>query len=169
MKKLLLISAGFYLLMLSASQTVKAQSIAMVSAKTVISAPYSRANYEINAKSVRNFTRNYKGVENPQWSVLENGSSICTFLSDGIRYRVYYSKKGKWLHTISGYEESKLPREVRSLVKGSYYDYSIFYVNEVLIPGGKTVYLVQIQGEKDLKILRITEDGMETIQEMTKL
>jgi hypothetical protein len=55
------------------------------------------------------------------------------FSKDNIDTRVYYSKKGRRLATIRDFTEENLPKDIRHLVRSTYYDHSIFRVSEVTV------------------------------------
>lgn len=149
MKKYILVAACCY--GLSAFATVHAQTGPVL--------------YEINIKSVRDFLRSYPAAENAQWHNVKEGGSMCRFTLKGIGYRIYYSASGAWQGAICSYGEKLLDREIRATVKREYYDYSITFVDEMQLPEQQKVYLIQVQNEKELKILRVTDDAMEVIQE----
>jgi len=110
----------------------------------------------INTKAVKNFSRNYKN--NAAWFEITDGY-IAIFNEGGIKTKVYYDKKGRLVGQIRSYEEDKLPRDVRHLVKSRYYDFHINYVNE-LTALNTTVYLVKIEDSKSFKTIRVTDGEM---------
>ena len=93
---------------------------------------------------------------------------MCTFFLNGTLNRSYYDINGRWQCTIATYQEPQLPKSIRQIVKQVYYDYAISYVNEISLAENRTVYVVQVQDEKKLKILRIADDQMEVVEEIEK-
>ncbi len=125
-------------------------------------------NY-VNIKAIRNFKKAYKGIDDTQWWLLQEGGYVCRFTFKKSLNRAFYDKKGNWLYTVTGYTQDKLAREIRAMVRRAYYDYDISYINEINMPGDVTVYIIQIQDEKTLKLIRICDGEMEIIQEILKL
>ena len=121
----------------------------------------------INAKAVKNFTKNYKEAANAGWFVIKDGY-LAEFKQDGITTKVYYDPKGRWIGNVRSYFEDKLPRDIRHLVKSHYYDYNIFYAQEVTVAGGITVYLVKIEDKTSLKTIRIQDGEMDEFEVLKK-
>jgi hypothetical protein len=69
--------------------------------------------------------------------------------------------------TISYYDEKKLPDEIRSIVKSTYYDYSITCVEEIHIDS-KIIYIVHMQDDKTWKNVRICDGEMEIVEDFDK-
>lgn len=127
---------------------------------------------ELNIKAVRSFTKDYKNVTDAKWSKLNKGFSIVYFAMDGIQTSVLYDKEGLCEWVRRDYSEDKLSREVRHRVKSTYYDFSIYCVNEITI-NGITAYIVAIEDktsrdETFWKIIKVVEGEIETIKEYSE-
>jgi len=122
---------------------------------------------DVNSKAVRNFVRTHKNVFNEKWYKLPGGF-VARFLINDVDYRVDYDKKGNWFSTIRTYDESKLPKDIRHVVKSSYYDYSIILVREIERPSATFTYVVLLEGKTELINLRITNDEMDEWQKFKK-
>jgi hypothetical protein len=120
---------------------------------------------EINTKALKNFTATYKKTPDAKWFKLDN-EFVAYFTSDGIKTRVFYDKKGNFEGLVRGYPEDKLPGEIRSLVKSTYYDFSIYHVNEVYA-NGITAYLVKISDNISWKTIKVIDYEMEEMEVMT--
>ena len=118
----------------------------------------------VNAKAVKNFSRNYKNTA--AWHEITDGY-MAVFNEGGIKTKVYYDKKGRLIGQIRSYQEDKLPRDIRHLVRSTYYDFHINYVNE-LSALNTTVYLVQIEGKTSFKTIRVGDGGMTETQAFDK-
>ena len=120
--------------------------------------------YKINFKAVSDFKNTYKNISGEIWETSENGS-VVRFISSSVRTLNAYDKKGRWLHCIRYYDESKLPENVRARVKSNYYDYSITSAQEISLSRGNKipVYLVNIAYNDDHKTIRVCDDEMEEI------
>ena len=77
-----------------------------------------------------------------------------------------YDKKGKLLYSVYRYDATELPADVKSLVKREYYDYDIAGVEEVRTPENRnSVYLVHVQNDSKLKLIRIYDGETELVKE----
>jgi hypothetical protein len=122
---------------------------------------------DINTKAVRNFIRDYKNVSDAKWVKLDNGFSFVFFSLNGIYTRLLYNKKGDCECLIRDYFEDKLPREIRHLVKSTYYDFSIYHINEVTT-NGKTAYIIKMEDKTTWKTIRVADNEMEVREEFLK-
>src|SRR5438309_9686049 len=78
-------------------------------------------------KAAREFWKKYGEGKNESWYKLEAGF-LAEFSETSIKYKSVFDRKGNWLYSIKEYSEKELPKEVRDLVKGAYYDYTIGWV-----------------------------------------
>jgi len=121
---------------------------------------------EINARALKEFSKTFKSAANATWYEIKGGF-IAKFEKDGITTRVDYDRKGRWVATLRIYAEANLPRDVRHLVKSTYYDYSISLVQEVTV-GDKTAYLVKIEDADTLKTIRVVDGEMDVYEDYKK-
>lgn len=122
------------------------------------------ALYKINFKAVQDFKNTYTDISDETWEVPKNGY-VARFVSNSVRTLNYYDKKGGWLYCIQFYDETKLPKNVRSTVKSNYYDYSITSVQEINLTKNneKPVYLVYLAYNNDHKTIRVCDGEMEEV------
>lgn len=123
----------------------------------------------INPRALRNFAEAYKNAEGVSWTKTKNGY-FARFTSNGVDNRIFYTVKGRWTGSVKNYSEEKLPGEVRNIVKSKYYDYSIFYVDELetLDSGGMPTYLIHLEDKKTIKLVRVCDREMEVWKEYRK-
>ncbi|MEJ0104042.1 MAG: hypothetical protein WDO19_16410 [Bacteroidota bacterium] len=121
---------------------------------------------DINARALREFSKTFKAGVKATWREIEDGF-MATFKEDGIETRVDYDRKGRWAATIRTYSEANLPRDIRHLVKSTYYDYSIFLINEVTV-GDKTAYLIRMEDADSFKTIRVADGEMDVYEEYKK-
>jgi len=123
----------------------------------------------INAKAIKNFASIYKNVSVESWEKIKDGFTA-SFNSNGITYRIYFGKKGKWLGSLKGYEESQMPADVRKIVKRIYYDFSITYVQEAetLDSEGEPTYIVHLEDKDKLLQVRVCNGNMELWRQYKK-
>ena len=122
---------------------------------------------EINAKAVRNFTKEYKNVSDAKWFYSVNGLFVAYFTSENIQSSVFYNKKGDYEFMIRHYNEEKLPREVRHLVKSNYYDFNIYHVTEIS-RNGIIAYGIKLEDKISWKTIKVIDGEMEVIDEYLK-
>ena len=117
----------------------------------------------IASRAIRNFSKDFKDAIDVRWILTDEGGYIAKFISNGVACRADYDYKGYCLATTRYYNEDKLPREVRHLVKSNYIDFTIYRVAELFL-SNKTVYLVTLEGSDSwMKISLI--DGEITVLE----
>ena len=120
----------------------------------------------ISTKAVKDFTKNYRKADKANWFIIKDGY-LAEFKEDGIKTKVYYNPKGTWIGNVRSYLEDKLPRNIRHLVKSTYYDYKINYVQEITVDKN-TAYLVKIEDGAFFKTLRIRDGEMEEFEVIKK-
>ena len=123
-------------------------------------------NLAVSTKALKNFSKHYKESENAEWFKLDNAFRA-QYTKDDVETSVFYNLKGKWMGNIRTYSEDKLPGDIRHRVRSTYYDYSIFHVQEITV-GAKTAYLVNIEDKNFIKIIRIANDEMSEYQVIEK-
>ena len=79
-----------------------------------------------------------------------------------------YDKKGKWVYTIQQYSTDDLDKSLADRVRSVYYDYDVTGIQKVEQPGMDVVYVVHLENEKSIKIVRLTNDEMETVQDLIR-
>ncbi len=116
----------------------------------------------ISAKALKDFTKTHAKNFSAKWYVIMDGF-VAQYKEDGITTKVFYDKKGRWVADLLTYQEDKLPKAIRHLVKSTYYDFNINIVNEVRA-GNATAYLVKIEGKTSFKTIHV-QDGEMTEKE----
>lgn len=120
----------------------------------------------INTKAVRNFEKNYKAAVDEKWYSVSNGY-LAKFAANGNDNMAAYDLKGRWMFTISYYDEKRLPDDVRATVKSTYYDYIITRVEEIHIDG-KIIYIVHMQNDDTWKNVKVCNGDMELAEDFNK-
>ena len=124
----------------------------------LIDMPSAPGTTPVSTKAVKDFTKNFKNADNVGWFPIKDGY-LAEFKQDGIKTKVYYDRKGRWIGNIRFYLEDKLPHDIRHQVKSHYYDYNIYYVQEVTV-GEKLAYLVKIEDKTSMKTIRVMDGEM---------
>ena len=116
-------------------------------------------NSVMSAKALKNFSKTFKDADNASWEETGDGFKA-EFTKEDIKTNVYFDRKGRWVANVRNYQEDKLPKEIRHRVKSVYYDYNIFYVQEITV-GEKMAYLVKIEDKSSVKTIRIADGEMD--------
>lgn len=122
----------------------------------------------IPIKAVRSFRNTYLYVDNETWYKVPDGHRA-RFMADGVLYLVTFNKKGKWLHTLRQFDETKLERDVRAQVKSVYYDYNILFIEEIEQPRKPLTYIIHMEDRESFKNIRVCDRETEVINEIYKL
>ena len=123
---------------------------------------------KVNLKAIKHFQSDYKKVTNAEWTILKDNGFLCRFNIADITYRAFYTSNGQWLYTISSFSGKQVNPSIHNRVQAAYYNYEITFANQIDLPHNKTVYLVEIQDEKSIKKIRVTDEDMEVVQELSK-
>lgn len=124
-----------------------------------------RPTMNVHARALKNFSKTYK-TGSPSWFETREGY-LAQMEENGIKTKVFYDHKGNKTGTIKSYFEDKLAANIRHLVKSVYYDYSIYFVQEVTV-GNVTAYLVKIEDKVSLKTIRVVDGEMDVYEALTK-
>ncbi len=127
--------------------------------------PTVRMN-DINIHAARHFNIFFKAPLNVNWEKVPEGY-VAHFTSGGIKRMVAYSNRGTWVHTLSYYDEFKLPH-IRHLVKSVYYD---FIINQIIQieDDSELFYVVQIANAGSFKTLMVCDGDIQIIEDIKKL
>lgn len=120
----------------------------------------------VNTKALRHFTTGYEKASEIRWAKLPGGFRV-HFINEGIDTRIYYNEKGAPEATVRYYFEKDMPREVRHIIKTTYYDFSIFCVTEITT-AGKTAYLVKMEDRTCWKTVKVVDKETEITEEYSK-
>ena len=117
---------------------------------------------DIHIRAVRHFKQTFPGVEDERWYMIVNGFMAKHKVGD-IHIRLDYDRYGNWLYTIRYINEKTLPKEVRAMVRSTWYDYAISSVEEIKYGTLPLIYIVHIHEGNDWKIIRVSEGEMNEI------
>lgn len=121
----------------------------------------------ISTRAIRNFVLNFPEVSNENWFSTSD-LFVATFTLNDITYRIDYDRKGNWIETLRTYDETNMPSDLRQAVKGSYYDYNIYLVQEIEQPFHPIIYIVHLDGKKRLINLQICNGVIHEWQKFKK-
>src|SRR5687768_7573970 len=166
-----LISSMFFISTIVFGFSANAQDFAFNS-KPVAVNPYPEtgnkivSEMDVNIHATRDFKRNFKNATDVKWVKHENGASVY-FKNDGLKMRSSYNINGKKEYTLKYYEETKMPSDLRKLVRSNYYDHNIVIVTEVN-RHNHTSYLVKMENEKEYLTLKISDEEMTVFEKTNK-
>jgi len=125
---------------------------------------------DINLNAVRDFIRRYKmEATDAMWQITSHNDYVARFSVDSIDVIVVYGKSGNWVSSVKRYSENRLPRDVRSVIKRLYPDYSIAHADEVNVSEGKnTVYVITIENAQQIQILNFCNGEIEVKNSFSK-
>jgi len=124
---------------------------------------------EVNTRAARSFVKTYKNITTENWFSFPQGGCFAEFTSDEIKYRSDYDAKGSWISTMCIYGESKLPGDIRHLVKRSYYDYAINCIYEIKTVGhDASTYVIQLENKTRLINLVVCNEEINEWQKVDK-
>ena len=87
---------------------------------------------------------------------------------DGRESTTAYNKKGHWLYTIQRYSTDNLDKNIIDKVRSVYDNYGVTSIQKIEQPGMDAVYVVRLENTKSIKIIRLTSDDMEVVQDLIK-
>jgi hypothetical protein len=120
----------------------------------------------INKKAIKNFTAAFGNAEAVKWLTLTDGF-VAYWTLNGTRNRSVYNKRGNWLYSIQNYDEKNLPVDIRAIVKRTYYDFSIYGVQEIHVEN-KIAYLIYMKDETTFLTVRVCDDEMDVMNKFTR-
>ncbi len=124
----------------------------------------------INAsdRAKAHFYANYSGARDASWYNLPNKNMYCIFHSGKVVNRVFYDNHGFWQYTLMGYPGANLSKEVKDQVNYDYDGYRVLWVNEIRSSQNSSVYVINIENENHIKVIRIAGDVIEEQQAFDK-
>jgi hypothetical protein len=123
---------------------------------------------EINLRALRDFLLRYDQEDHASWFNTPDGGYESYFVRDGYGNRVIYDQKGNWLFSLLNYDEARLPRNIRSLVRSVYFDFDILVVEELQMNEG-IEYIISMEYDSEINIIKVNREGdLEVLQELNK-
>ena len=156
-------------------QTMKADllnknSLVYIDRETVTSTgiPFQKITgpLRVNPRALKNFLDEYKEFDSVRWYQSDKGS-VATFIWDEVETLTYYDKYGNRYAKRKVYNENRLPRDVRNLVKRRYYDYDIIGVVELIRPR-QSIYMVTMEDRTRFVQVKVVDMEMELVRKFFK-
>jgi hypothetical protein len=156
MKKLMLL-AGLYCLQLSLYASSYSPYI-----------KYDMAPINANDRAKANFKENYDGVRDVNWFTQDDKNMYCIFHQGDTVNRVFYDKHGYWKYTLMSYPGYDLPQHVKEQVMDNFKCYQIPSVTEIRSNNIEPVFMINIENEDRIKVIKVIGDEFEVQQELEK-
>src|SRR5215831_8686934 len=87
---------------------------------------------------------------------------------DGRESTTAYNKKGDWVYTIQNYSTDNLDKNIIDKVRTDYNNYGVTSIQKIEQPGKDVVYVVNLENQTSIKVVRIVNDDVELMKDLTK-
>jgi hypothetical protein len=131
---------------------------------------FSMSNIEKNdfsRKAAEDLAKSFKNVSGETW-IKSPGGYYVRFIVNDIDHLVFYDKRGNRLYTIRNYDETKMPGDIRHMVKSTYYDYNIRLVQEIENNLNNIAYIVHLEGKTQWINVRVHDGEMDEFEKNNK-
>jgi hypothetical protein len=114
------------------------------------------------------FKVHYEEAQHVAWFNLGENNMFCVFHQGDTANRVFYDKRGYWKYTLLSYPGYYLPIRVKEFVSDYYKCYQISYVNEIRSSYNEPVYVINIENDDNIKVIKVAGDEIEVQQVLEK-
>jgi len=114
------------------------------------------------------FKLHFEEAQHVTWFNLGENNMFCVFHQGDTANRVFYDKHGYWKYTLLSYPGYYLPKNVKELVSDYFKCYQISYVNEVRSSYNQPVYVINIENDDNIKVIKVAGDEIEVQQDLAK-
>jgi hypothetical protein len=122
-----------------------------------------------NERAIAHFNANYAGAREVSWYTLDNQNIYCVSHRGDTVNRVFYDKHGYWKYTLLSYPGYDLAKNVKDQVTDYFTCYQVTSVTEIRAHNIEPVYVIDIENDKNIKIVRVSDDDIDVQQDMEKL
>ncbi len=138
------------------------------------SAPSGKPIGEINApvratdRAKEHFRLHYEAAQDVTWYNVGQDIMYCIFKEGEKENRVFYDRKGYWKYTLQNYPGYILPEVVKQQISDMYKCYQISSVTEIHTYANEPTYVVNIENDGFIKVLKIVGEDIEVQQAFEK-
>lgn len=126
-----------------------------------------KSNYiKVYQNILDEFNKQFAEAENIRWSKL-NKNYLANFNITDQKYAVLYNPKAMLIYKVSYGKEKHLPVDIRRWVKRTYVEFIITSAIKVE-EAGRTIWLINVEGETEFAWVRVENDDIEEVQKYTK-
>jgi len=122
---------------------------------------------DFSRKAAEDLAKSFKTVSGETWIKSPGGYYVRFSLND-VDCMVFYDKRGNRLYTIRNYDETKMPTDIRHIVKSTYYDYDIRLVQEIENSLRTITYIIHLEGKTQWINVRIHDGEMDEFEKHNK-
>jgi len=120
------------------------------------------------ARAKAHFSSHFEYAHDAVWYHTDGHYLYCLFYQGDSVNRVYYDRRGKWEYSLLTYPGYDLPQEVKKEVTDNFACYQITSVNEIRSSMSSPVYMINIENEDYIKVIKVIGDEVEVQQELEK-
>lgn len=121
-----------------------------------------------NPRILKHFTERFVDVSEVQWYMVNHGM-VAKFNQQDIPYTVAYDENGIWKHTIKYLTKGYIPTNLAAKIDKKFAGYTLLRAHEIHVPDHQdTIYLVQLQNEKQIKHVRFSKGNTRVIRNMKR-
>jgi hypothetical protein len=112
----------------------------------------SASTVEVSAKAQRNFTKLYKSARDTYWVGLMDGGKAADCVIDGLKHRVYFDDRDRWIGAMTHLTETTMPSHLHALVRNRYNNFQIYEVIKIEAASGTTYYVYMDNAKEYLTV-----------------
>lgn len=120
----------------------------------------------VNEKVLNSFKQTFSNAEKVKWYEADNSYSV-RFYQSGMRYIVYYDKRGNITGSMKFYEPSMLPTQVLKEINRTYSHMKTCLVTEISA-ADQTAYFVKMEDDKYWYTVKFNIYGEDEIHEKVR-
>jgi hypothetical protein len=128
----------------------------------------AKAPLNANDRALAHFRANFAEVQNPIWFSTNDKDLICSFHQGQRMNRVFYDSRGYWKYTLVSYPPSIMKQDLKDLVNENFKDFHIAYVSEIQSDRDEPVYIINLENEGFIKIIKVYDQEIEIRQTLEK-
>ena len=124
--------------------------------------------FTVNAKTQRSFTKMYKTAYDTYWVSLKDGGSAANCFINGVKHRIYYDNRNRWIGELIYLDDTTMPQDIRTSVRRIYFDFSIYQVIKIEAATG-AIYYVYMDNPKEYLTISYADGEIKTVSNYKKL
>ena len=113
------------------------------------------------------FDQLFKGAAGSEWTPA-NKNFIVNFNLNNQKNKAEFTGDGRLLYLIVYGHEKEMPAELRTIVKSTYFDYTINSTVKIKFEG-RVFWIINLEDANDLIVLRVEGDNMDVIRKSKKV
>ncbi len=119
-----------------------------------------------NFRAATDFKKEFKDVPDATWKEEEN-AIVASFIRDNVKTLVVYNKSGNYIHSLSFYNESNMPKDVKEIITRNYPNDDILMSAEIH-EEGLIFHIVKLENKTGFKQVGVYNGETNLIDEIKK-